>query len=64
MRVLAFRHVPFEGVGLIGPVLAARGISIEYADLYIPGSSLPDPAAFEALRQRGPQVKLMLDPWR
>ncbi len=34
MKVLAFRHVPFEHVGLIAPPLAARGIAIDYADLY------------------------------
>jgi GMP synthase (glutamine-hydrolysing) len=38
MRVLVFRHVPFEGLGLIGPVLEQRGISVEYADLYLPGA--------------------------
>jgi hypothetical protein len=34
MRVVAFRHVPFEGLGLIQPVLEDRGISIEFADLF------------------------------
>ena len=42
MTVLAFRHVPFEGLGLIGPALGERGITIEYADLYRDGASLPD----------------------
>ena len=28
MRVLAFRHVPFEGLGLIEPALESRGISV------------------------------------
>src|SRR5271157_5234453 len=49
MRVLAFRHVPFEDIGLIRPVLEARGIEIEYADLYRPHSQAPDPARFHAL---------------
>lgn len=49
MRVLAFRHVPFEGAGLIESVLAARGIALHYADLYDPGAANPDPAAFDAL---------------
>ena len=49
MRVLAFRHIPFEGAGLIGPALAARGISLEYADLYQPGAALPDTAGFDGL---------------
>jgi len=34
VRVLAFRHVPFEGLGLIEPVLESRGIAFDYADLY------------------------------
>lgn len=42
MRVIAFRHVPFEGAGHIARVLAARGIELEFADLYRPGAPLPD----------------------
>lgn len=42
MRVIAFRHVPFEGAGRIEQVLAARGIALEYADLYRPGAPVPD----------------------
>ena len=34
MRVVAFRHVPFEGLGLIEPALEERGISIEFADWF------------------------------
>jgi GMP synthase (glutamine-hydrolysing) len=49
MQVLAFRHVPFEDVGLIRPILEERGIAIEYADLYRPGSQPPDTKAFDAL---------------
>jgi len=41
MRVLAFRHVPFEGVGLIAPALEERGLSLEYVDLYGPQAKLP-----------------------
>src|ERR1039458_4954469 len=41
-RVLAFRHVPFEDLGLIRAPLEERGISIEYADLYRPGAPVPD----------------------
>ncbi len=44
MRVLVFRHVPFEGLGRIEPVLRSRGIDIDYADLYreshLPSASL------------------------
>ena len=42
MRVAAFRHVPFEGLGLIEPTLEARGISIEYPDLFADGVAMPD----------------------
>lgn len=48
-RVLAFRHVPFEGLGLIEPALRARHIAVHYADLYLPGAPPPDIAAFDAL---------------
>jgi GMP synthase-like glutamine amidotransferase len=41
-RVFAFRHVPFEDLGLIRAPLEERGISIEYADLYRPGAPVPD----------------------
>ena len=40
--VFAFRHVPFEDLGLIRAPLQERGISIEYADLYRLGAPLPD----------------------
>ena len=40
--VLAFRHIPFEDLGLIRTPLEERGISIEFADLYRPGAPLPD----------------------
>jgi len=49
MKVLAFRHVPFEGAGRIAPVLAQRHIQLDYADLYIPGATVPDIAAYDAL---------------
>ncbi|SPE36551.1 Glutamine amidotransferase class-I [Candidatus Sulfopaludibacter sp. SbA6] len=48
MHVLAFRHVPFEGAGLMHPVLRQRGISIEYVDLY-GGAAPPDIAAAAGL---------------
>jgi GMP synthase-like glutamine amidotransferase len=44
MRVVAFRHVPFEGVGLIAPALEERGLSLEYVDLYSPRAKLPEMA--------------------
>jgi GMP synthase (glutamine-hydrolysing) len=40
VRVLAFRHVPFEGLGLIAPALKSRGIEFHYADLYRDGTEL------------------------
>jgi GMP synthase-like glutamine amidotransferase len=49
MRVLAFRHVPFEDAGMIATVLEGRGAAVEYADLYMPGSTLPETAAFDGL---------------
>ena len=49
MRVLAFRHVPFEGLGLIEPALQARHIEADYADLYQPGAALPDAGRYDAL---------------
>jgi GMP synthase (glutamine-hydrolysing) len=53
MKILAFRHVPFEGAGLIAPVLAARGIQLDYADLYATGPGAPgiaqDIAQYRAL---------------
>lgn len=33
MRVLAIRHVPYEGLGLIEPALAARGIGLEWEEI-------------------------------
>jgi GMP synthase-like glutamine amidotransferase len=49
MRVLAFRHVPFEDLGLIAPVLARRHIDVDYADLYEAGAAMPDIAGYDAL---------------
>lgn len=34
MHVLAFRHVPFEHLGLIAAALEERGIACRYADLF------------------------------
>jgi GMP synthase (glutamine-hydrolysing) len=45
MRILAFRHVSFEGVGLIADALS--GVEIDYADLY--EGAGPDPADYAAL---------------
>ena len=49
MKVLAFRHVPFEGVGLIAPLLQERGIGCDFADLYQEGASVPDITAYAGL---------------
>jgi GMP synthase-like glutamine amidotransferase len=48
MRVAIFRHVPFEGAGLIEPVLCARGIAFDYVDLYR-GDAAPDPGGCHGL---------------
>jgi len=34
VRVLAFRHSPFEDLGLLQAILRAHGFAYEYADLY------------------------------
>jgi GMP synthase-like glutamine amidotransferase len=49
MKVLAFRHVPFEGIGRLAPLLAERGIACDYADLYREGEPDPDIAAYAGL---------------
>jgi GMP synthase-like glutamine amidotransferase len=49
MRVLVFRHVPFEHLGRIEAELVRRGIGIDYADLYRPGAAAPDPARYDGL---------------
>jgi GMP synthase-like glutamine amidotransferase len=49
MRVLAFRHVRFEGLGLIEPALRSRHIEVDYADLYQPGAALPDIGRYDGL---------------
>ena len=49
MRVLAFRHVLFEGLGLIEPALQLRHIEVDYADLYQSGATMPDIGRYDAL---------------
>jgi len=49
VKVLAFRHVPFEGIGRIAPLLEERGIACDYADLYRQGAAAPDIAAYNGL---------------
>lgn len=49
MKVLAFRHVPFEGLGRIEDVLASRHIGFDYADLYNPSAAQPDVARYAGL---------------
>src|SRR2546422_5439644 len=46
-KVLAFRHVPCEHLGLIADTLASHGIVCEYADLYH-GGCVPDIRAADA----------------
>lgn len=49
MKVLAFRHVPFEDLGHIAPALEEYGLGIEYADLYRGASGAPDASAYGGL---------------
>ncbi|HEY1497142.1 MAG TPA: gamma-glutamyl-gamma-aminobutyrate hydrolase family protein [Candidatus Solibacter sp.] len=49
MRVLAFRHVPFEGLGLLEDVLRRRGVSIDYVDCYQPDAVVPHAEDYSAL---------------
>lgn len=49
MKILTFRHVPFEDVGHIGPLLRERDIGCDYADLYRVGAQEPDISAYSGL---------------
>jgi GMP synthase-like glutamine amidotransferase len=49
VKVLALRHVPFESLGRIAPLLDQRGIACDYADLYQEGAPLPDIASYAGL---------------
>ena len=46
---LALRHVPFEDLGLLEPLLAARGHAIRYLDVPVSGLDDVDPLAPELL---------------
>jgi GMP synthase-like glutamine amidotransferase len=48
-RVLAFRHVPFEGLGRIEAALAAHRLDADYADLYLLDAPPVDAEAYDAL---------------
>jgi GMP synthase (glutamine-hydrolysing) len=41
MRVVAFRHAPLEGVGLIGEALTRRGVACDVVDPVLPSRDLP-----------------------
>ncbi|HTS31136.1 MAG TPA: gamma-glutamyl-gamma-aminobutyrate hydrolase family protein [Bryobacteraceae bacterium] len=58
-RVVAFRHVPFEGAGLIAPVLEARGLCLEYVDLYggTEASNTTSPEATSSARKCVPMSR-------
>ena len=49
MRILVFRHVPFEDIGLIRSALEPFSVRIDYADLYHDLTACPDPASYPAL---------------
>jgi GMP synthase-like glutamine amidotransferase len=46
--ITVVRHVPFEGLGRIGPALDRAGLSYQYFDLFA-GNTPPDPAASPGL---------------
>ena len=53
--VTVIRHVPFEGLGRIGPALDRAGLTFEYFDLFA-GAAPPEPAVSPALiLMGGPQ---------
>ena len=64
MRVLAFRHIPFEGLGLIQPALEERGIEVELVDLFQGGPPPPNVAdASGLIFMGGPMSVNDLLPW-
>ncbi len=64
MRIVAFRHVPFEGAGRLESVLLDRGVELEYADLYRPDAHDPDLAGAAALIVLGGPMSMNDDlPW-
>jgi GMP synthase-like glutamine amidotransferase len=55
MRVLVFRHVPFEHLGLIAPALEVNGIEWEYVDLFrAPDAPIPLDGAAGLISMGGP----------
>jgi len=53
MRVLAFRHVPFEHLGLIAEALETRGIEYDYVDLFRGSARVPSIAEAAGLISMG-----------
>ena len=49
MRILIFRHVPFEGAGRIEALLRTRNIDFDYVDLYQDAAAVPDAASCQGL---------------
>lgn len=49
MKVLVFRHVPFEGLGRIATSLEERQIACDYADLFQDAAPTPDISAYDGL---------------
>ena len=49
MRILTFRHIPCEGLGLISSELQARGIGCDIVDLYRSGATLPRREDYDGL---------------
>lgn len=55
MRVVAFRHIPFEGLGLIQSAIEKRGTAVELVDLFRGDTTAPDlPGAAGLIFMGGP----------
>jgi GMP synthase (glutamine-hydrolysing) len=61
MEILVIRHVRFEDVGHIGPVLRSRGIGIRYLDIGAQADYTPDVAGLVLMG--GPMSVNDPDPW-
>ena len=64
MRVIAFRHIPYEGLGLIQPALEDRGVDVEICDLFLGGPPPSDVAGASGLIFMGGPMSVNDDlPW-
>jgi GMP synthase-like glutamine amidotransferase len=66
MRVHVFQHVPFEGLGSIGPWLAARGARVGFTRFFDERPEIPEAGAFDLLVVMGGPMSVNDDarlPW-